>query len=171
MRSIVFKNLANGVRISSLSSNQESFDAVVSYYNEALAASGFKYRISNMPKPNTCRRKRYKNIIWFSSTPFSLNTTMPVGRLFLRLTNKHFTNSHKYVSILTGTTLGYRLIVPLALRVSQRPQATGRDGLYMQDPQHLPSGDVYQDEVRANPANSTGRNHYSQSSRSHEGSQ
>lgn len=79
----VFQNLVNGVgkRLSNLSSNKKAFNAAVTYYNEALAASGFKESINYMSDSCDRRRKHRINTIRFSS--FLLNTITHIRRCSL----------------------------------------------------------------------------------------
>lgn len=85
---IMSKNLVRGVSktISNLSSNQENFDTMDTYYNVILVSSGFKDCIPYMPNPITCN----KNIVRFA-LPFSFYVKTFVGRIFLSLVDKYFT--------------------------------------------------------------------------------
>lgn len=50
-------------KIMNFSFNEEIFDAAAQYYNESLAISGLRDRISQMPVLDNRRRKRHKNTI------------------------------------------------------------------------------------------------------------
>ena len=44
------------------------------------------------------QRNRKRQIIWFS-TPYSVNVKTNVGKLFMRLINKHFLRDHKFYKV------------------------------------------------------------------------
>lgn len=71
-----------------LSSNQEIFNIVTPYYNEALVSIGFKDHISYM-LGTRIGKKNCQNIIWFALL-FSLDSKTCVGKIFFSLVDKHF---------------------------------------------------------------------------------
>ena len=81
-------------RISDISCNKEYFDKAAPACNNALKFSGFNENIQFMSTPPP-RRNRNRKIIWFNP-PYSVNVKTNIGRMFLRLIDKHFQRHHKY---------------------------------------------------------------------------
>ena len=81
-------------RISDISCNKEYFDKAAPAYNNALKLSGFNETIefTSTPPP---RRKPNRKMIWFNP-PYSVNVKTNIGRILLRLIDKHFPRHHKY---------------------------------------------------------------------------
>ena len=81
-------------RISDISCNKEYFDKAAPAYNNALKISGFNENIefTSTPPP---RRNRNRKITWFNP-PYIVNVKTNIGRIFLRLIDKHFPRHHKY---------------------------------------------------------------------------
>ena len=81
-------------RISDISCNKEYFDKAAPAYNNALKFSGFNENIqfTSTPLP---RRNRNRKIIWFNP-PYSVNVKTNIGRILVRLIDKHFPRHHKY---------------------------------------------------------------------------
>ena len=77
--------------------NENIFQEAVSLYQEALQHSGYRHTlIYNCPKKdnnrtniNKIKRNRKRKIIWFNP-PFNLKTKTKIGKLFLKLLDKHF---------------------------------------------------------------------------------
>ena len=84
-------------RISNISCDKECFDKAAPVYNNALRNSGFNENIKFTPRPPK-RRKRSRSIIWFNA-PFSSNVKTNIGKLFLRLLDKHFPKHHKHYKL------------------------------------------------------------------------
>ena len=87
-------------RISRNSSNKDIFDNNSNIFNEALLKSGFintkiKFDV-NVEKPNSneAKRKRNRNIIWFTP-PFNVQVVTNIGRTFLHLIRKHFPKTNE----------------------------------------------------------------------------
>ena len=80
--------------MSDISCNKEYFDKAVSAYNNALKFSGFNENIqfTSTPPP---RRNRNRKIIWFNPS-HNVNVKTNIGRIFLRLIDKHLPRHHKY---------------------------------------------------------------------------
>ena len=74
--------------------NKEYFDKAASAYNKALKFSGFNENIlfTSTPPP---RRNHNRNIIGLNP-PYRVNVKTKIGRIFLRLIDKHFPRHHKY---------------------------------------------------------------------------
>lgn len=97
----IIKHITSAVekRISLLSTNKDVFEKAAPAYNKALHNSGFlqniTYNVQNRNSNSTNRsRNRQRNIIWFNP-PFSLNVKSNIGRIFLKLLEKHFPKQNK----------------------------------------------------------------------------
>ena len=87
----IIKNLPENIskRINTLSADETTFNNSKDLYNNALAESGFKYKITFQTQQNTSTitnntKKRKRKIIWFNS-PFSLNVSTNIGKKFFSL--------------------------------------------------------------------------------------
>ena len=83
-------------RLSKLSSNEKVFNESVPIYQEALDKSGYKDQLT-FQKTSTNdiqRRQRKRSILWFNP-PFSKSVVTKIGKIFLRLIDKHFPPHHK----------------------------------------------------------------------------
>ena len=82
-------------RLSTLSSNKESFDKAKPLYDKALRSSGFDESLHYCKKNATtpAKRNRSRNIIWFNP-PYSKNVQTNVAKTFLNLIKKHFPPNH-----------------------------------------------------------------------------
>ena len=80
-----------------ISCSKEYFDKAASAYNNALKVSGFHENIefTSIPPP---RMSRDRKIILFNP-PYSVNVTANIGRIFLRLVDKHFPRHPKYCKL------------------------------------------------------------------------
>ena len=83
-------------RLSKLSLNEKVFNESVTIYQEALDKSGYKHQLTFQKTSNndTQRRQRKRNIPWFNP-PFSNSVATKIGKIFLRLIDKHFSPHHK----------------------------------------------------------------------------
>ena len=80
-------------------SNETTFNKSKDLYNNALAESGFKYKITFQKQGNTSTitnntKKRKRKITWFNP-PFSLNVSTNIGNKFFSLLGKHFPKTHQ----------------------------------------------------------------------------
>ena len=97
-------------RLNSLSKNETIFNNIKPSYNEALAKSGFKYKLNysnnenNMAAQQNNKRKRTRKIIYFNP-PFCESVQTNIGREFLNLVDRHFPNSHCYHNLFSRKTL------------------------------------------------------------------
>ena len=86
-------------RISTLSSDKETFQDAAPTYQTALGHSNFAHTLEYMPHvTHQSRRNRQRNIIWFNP-PFSKNIKTNIARNFLDLVDTHFplaTNCTKF---------------------------------------------------------------------------
>ena len=87
----IIKNLPENIskRFNTLSADEATFNNSKDLYNNALAESGFKYKITFQTQQNTSTitnntKKRKRKIIWFNS-PFSLNVSTNIGKKFFSL--------------------------------------------------------------------------------------
>ena len=95
--------------ISEISSNEYIFNHEISYYENALKKSGYnvslKYTLTqNQDENNQQRKQRKWEIIWFKPK-YSLNIKTNVGKLFLKLLDRHFPRAHKFYKIFSHNTL------------------------------------------------------------------
>ena len=94
-------------RLSSLSKDQQAFEENKDHYEEALAKSGYKEKLS-FDKPNgqnqPKRRTRRKKAIFFNA-PFCSSTKTNIGKEFFKLVNHHFKKDHPYHSIFNRNTI------------------------------------------------------------------
>ena len=94
-------------RISTLSSNETTFNASKEMYQKALERSGYqqtlKYRPTNENVSNN-KQNRKRNVIWFNP-PFSVNVKTKVGNYFLNLIRKNFPPRYKFSKLFNQNTI------------------------------------------------------------------
>ena len=90
-------------RVADLSCNQDMFNKSVPLYQEALEKSGYSHKLEYkvFKKKKRCRRR---NIIWFNP-PFSQSVKTNVGKVFLKLIDKHFPPGHKFHKLFNRSTI------------------------------------------------------------------
>ena len=80
--------------VSGISCDSDHFNKAALNYNIAVKKIWFnesiKYSQSQLKE-----RNRKRQIIWFNP-PFSVNVKTNVGKLFMRLIDKHFPSHHKF---------------------------------------------------------------------------
>ena len=77
-------------RISTLSSDKQTFDDAAPAYQNALGHSNFSHKLEYTPhETQRPRRNRQPNVIWFNP-PFSKNVKTNIARCFLHLVDTHF---------------------------------------------------------------------------------
>ena len=96
---IIKKNLPTMIqnRIIKLSKNEKIFNESVSIYQEALTKSNFKHKLKYTEDKNTkCKktRNRKRKVIFFNP-PFCQSVKTNIGKLFLKLIEKHFKDNTK----------------------------------------------------------------------------
>ena len=84
-------------RIPENPSGKNHFDRATSDYNIALKNSEFNENVTYISSPSK-RQTRKRQIIWFNP-PYSANVKTNVGKIFMRLINKHFPRHHKYYKL------------------------------------------------------------------------
>lgn len=99
----IIRNIPESInrRLSSISSNEATFNEAAPEYQSALRNSGYDYKLKYTPTPQppinqtgSKKRNRSRNIIWFNP-PYSDNVSTNVGRKFLNLVKKCFPPDHK----------------------------------------------------------------------------
>ena len=86
-------------RLSELSCNKDEFDKAKLLYEKSLQESGYKTSMSYAQTEVKSNKNRSRNIIWFNP-PFSQNVKTSIGKIFLKLIEKHFPNHHHLHKIL-----------------------------------------------------------------------
>ena len=104
---ITLKNIPAGInkRLSSLSSDKNSFDQAAPPYQKALHDSGYQYNLCYEPTAPARRKNRQRNDILWYNPPFSKNVSTNIGRKFLGLTDKHFAKDNKLRKIFNRNTI------------------------------------------------------------------
>ena len=92
-------------RLSRLSSTKNIFEKSKDYYEQRLRQRRFNEKLNYTEGNNEINKKpRKHNIIWFNS-PYSKSVKSNIGKLCLRLINKHFLPTHKYRKIFNRNTI------------------------------------------------------------------
>ena len=96
-------------RISEISSNQHIFNQSIPYYENGLRKSGYNVSLKYTPtqnedENNQQREQRKRKIIWFNP-PYSLKVKTNVGKLFLKLLDRHFPRPHKFYKLFNRNTV------------------------------------------------------------------
>ena len=81
-------------RISDISCDSDHFNKATPDYNTALKKSEFNENIKYSPS-QLKKRNRKRQVIWFNPR-YSVNVKTNVGKLFMRLIDKHFPGHHKF---------------------------------------------------------------------------
>ena len=105
----VLKQIRNSVnqRLSTISSNEEIFDASKREYESALSESGYKQPLkytTNDQNKNKMKRNRKRQIVWYNP-PFSKSVKGNLGCTFLKLLRKHFPKDNKLYKIINKNTV------------------------------------------------------------------
>ena len=89
----ILKNIPKSInrRLSSISSNQEVFNAACQPYQDALEKSGYDYILNFDPPPpkNTGGKNRKRRVLYFNPQ-FSRSVKSKVGKEILKLLDTHF---------------------------------------------------------------------------------
>ena len=85
-------------RISTLSSDKETFDNEIGLYEKALKNSGHNCKLNYVSPEPTKKRVRTRKILYFNP-PFSKSVKTKVGALFLKLIDHPFPNHHIFHKI------------------------------------------------------------------------
>ena len=92
----IIKNLPESInkRLSSISSDETTFNDNKSIYQKALDNSGYNHKLEFKRNTDTTTlRNRPRNILWFNP-PFNLEVTTNIGQSFLRLLDRSFPRSN-----------------------------------------------------------------------------
>ena len=136
---IIKKNLPKGIekRVSSLCSDEDTFNRHKGLYEGALKEAGYNYQMqySRPPEKKTTNKKRWPVHIYFNP-PFSMNVRTDVGRQFLGLVKKHFPMDGKWGKTLNIHTLklSYSCMNNLGKEISSHNRKILSDNEGTQDP-------------------------------------
>ena len=107
----ILRNIPDAIsrRITDVSSDEHAFVQASPIYNAALKASGYTENITFLSERknnanHVSKRKRTRKVIWFNP-PFSKNVRTPIGKLFLRLIDKHFPKQSSLHKIFNRSTV------------------------------------------------------------------
>ena len=90
-------------RVCEISCNKHEFTKARPLYENALKKSGFNHKME-FKEYIKAPRKRKRNVTWFNP-PFSKNVTTNIGKIFLKMIDKHFPQNHKYRSLFNRSNL------------------------------------------------------------------
>ena len=75
---------------------KEIFENLKDYYEQRLQQRGYNKKLSYTEENNETKKKsRKSSTLWFNP-PYRKSVETNIGKLFLRLINKHFPPTHKY---------------------------------------------------------------------------
>ena len=93
-------------RLQKISSSQSIFKETTQHYQEAIRASGYDHELAysqNYEKGKNKKRRR-RNILYFNP-PFCKSVATRVGKCFLEIVDKNFTDDHPYCKVFNRKTL------------------------------------------------------------------
>ena len=105
--------------ISDISYHKGYVDKAAPGYNNALKFSGLNENIQ-FTSGTPLRRNRNRKIIWFNP-PYIVNVKTNIGRILLRLIDKHFPQHHKYGYYLIETISRLGTVASQIWQVSSEP--------------------------------------------------
>ena len=91
-------------RLSEISSSQDIFNRAAPAYQEALAKSGYTFKLKYQHSSDRKRRNRPRDVIWFNP-PFNLSVETNIGNKFLQLVEQCFTMGHPMRKIFNRNTV------------------------------------------------------------------
>ena len=95
-------------QISDISSSEIVFNELFPIYSDLLRKSGFHDNITFIPKTTNTKtnkkKTRKRTIIWFNP-PYCLSVKTNVGRIFLKLIQKHFPKGNSLNKIFNKNTV------------------------------------------------------------------
>ena len=102
----ILKNIPELInkRLCEISSDKECFDKAKPINQDALNASGYRYKLTFKETPQKQKRKRQRNITWYNP-PYSKSIETNVGKCFLTLVDQHFPKTHPLHKIFNRNTL------------------------------------------------------------------
>ena len=107
-------------RLSSISANEDVFNAAIPPYQEALKKSGYDFQLKfEPPQIRGGRKNRPRKIVWFNP-PYSCNVKTNVGAQFLSLLNKHFPKDHPLHKVINRNNIkvSYRCMPNLKQKIA-----------------------------------------------------
>ena len=103
----VIKQIPESVnsRLNFNSSNMNVFENHINDYEVALMKSGYNEKLEYKgEKAVKSRKRKKKNVMWFTP-PFNIQVKTNVGRMFLKLIDKHFPKNSMLASVFNRTNL------------------------------------------------------------------
>ena len=105
----VIKAIPKGInqRLSTISSDKQSFEKMVQPYQDALKRSGYDHRLVYRQTDDSNgkrQRGRKRNITWFNP-PFDMRVEKPIGKQLFKAINDYFPESHKLRKIFNKNTI------------------------------------------------------------------
>ena len=103
----IIKNISAGInrRLSSISSDRESFEKAVPPYQRALDASGYNHTLKfEPPRASPRRNGQRKNTLWYNP-PFSKSVQTDIGKKLLILVDKCFPHKNPLRKIFNRNTV------------------------------------------------------------------
>ena len=103
----ILKNIPYSVnkRLSSISSNQQIFEAACPPYQEALEKSGYNFKLKyDPPSRSGSKDVRKRNITYFNP-PYSRNVQTNIGKIFLKSIDRCFPKNHTLRKIINRNTV------------------------------------------------------------------
>ena len=94
-------------RLSNLSSNNHLFDSEKHIYQEALETSGYKHKLifhNDRQQNSQQNRTRTRKVIW-CNIPYNTAVSTNIGKEFLRLVDKHFSNNRVFKKYFNRNTI------------------------------------------------------------------
>ena len=134
----VIQNIPAAVnrRLSSISANEEVFNAAVPPYQAALSKSGYEYKLEFTPPTHRQKKSnRTRRITWFNP-PYSENVSTNIGAKFLRIINKCFPPDHPLRKIVNRNTvkLSYRCMPNMSQNLARHNSKVSKPQAQQPDP-------------------------------------
>ena len=87
-------------RLQKISSNQSVFKETTQHYQKAIRASGYDHELtySHKHEKSKNKKRRRKNILYFNA-PYCKSVATRVGKRFLEIVDKKFTEDHPYSKV------------------------------------------------------------------------
>ncbi len=98
------------IRLSQISSDENSFKQATPMYQDALKKSSYNYQLkfshtlSQLTENNNQKRNRQRHIIWYYP-PYSRNVSTNVGKTFLKIVDEEFPKDHVLHKIFNRNTI------------------------------------------------------------------
>lgn len=104
----ILENIPKSVnkRLSKISANEDIFNSAAPPYQEALASSGYNFKLKFEPQaPNQKKARNRKRKITYFNPPFSSNIKTNVGEQFLKALDKCFPKDHILRKVMNRNTI------------------------------------------------------------------